>query len=226
MVATIEWRPDGEDASKVPVHKVGSSVKPSIQPALGDNFPDNPVGPDIVPDALEDPKGTQDRRKWILHLRKISPPDLVSPRVKATLDTIYKITISRPDDKIVVASVFLMYLDIVREAIRTDGRSSFGVAEYNGSQTTGSRGYSTMTRPTPGLRLGAGGSPVSFCKAALIQLGGLGGQLGSHRSPRSAPPHEHQNSPQPFKPGASALDTTGSPRYRRQPARSLRPMRS
>ncbi|OIW30980.1 hypothetical protein CONLIGDRAFT_679729 [Coniochaeta ligniaria NRRL 30616] len=60
----------------------------------------------------------------------------MAPRVKAALTKLRAIRHLYPDEKVIVASTFLMWLDVLREAIRREEGFSFGVAGYNGTITS------------------------------------------------------------------------------------------
>ncbi|KPM36937.1 hypothetical protein AK830_g9629 [Neonectria ditissima] len=81
-----------------------------------------------------DPKFTE---RWLSKLSNATYSEIFSPRVRAIIDQIGHICTVYPDEKIIVVSTFVMFLDILKEAIRREAQTNalftFDVCEYNGS---------------------------------------------------------------------------------------------
>ncbi|CVK93078.1 hypothetical protein FPRO06_02794 [Fusarium proliferatum] len=116
--------------------------------------------------------------KWFPFLKE-EETQIFSPRVEGILTKIRDIRKLWPGEKIVVVSEFVLFLDIIKEAIerrsKTDPNLGIRLAEYNGTINLEerSRVQYTFNLPTGGpevllLTAGAGGVGLNLARATHI----------------------------------------------------------
>ncbi|KAF5703387.1 global transactivator [Fusarium globosum] len=120
--------------------------------------------------------------KWFPFLKE-EETQIFSPRVEAVLAKIKDIRKPWPGEKVVVVSEFVLFLDIIKEAIerrsKTDPNLGIRLAEYNGTVNLEerSRVQYAFNQPT-------GGPEV------LLLTAGAGGVIGrAHRLPQEKKVH-------------------------------------
>ncbi|QGI61974.1 hypothetical protein CEK26_005938 [Fusarium fujikuroi] len=147
------------------------------------------------------------KNKWFPFL-KAEETQIFSPRVEAVLARIKDIRKPWPGEKVVVVSEFVLFLDIIKEAIerrsKTDPNLGIRLAEYNGTVNLEerSRVQYAFNLPTGGpevllLTVGAGGVGLNLARGTHMVItepcwtpGKIDQVIGrAHRLPQEKPVH-------------------------------------
>lgn len=129
---------------------------------------------DDLSKILTPTRGRENRPGWLLRLRDMTETVLLSPRTTAIIDTYMHIRNEFPDVKIVIFSRFLMFLDIIDEAMYR--RTHIRPYRFHGEKSQDERrSIKTQFADAPAgatilITPGAGGAGMNLaCASHLIQ---------------------------------------------------------